>query len=598
MKVSLWNILTIAALLALTGVTLIFLTIFINPATPINPFPPPTLPAELVLPSATPRLKALPATWTPHPNNNSQVFLASQTPQPPSMVSVLPTLTYLLDEISATGNARTASPSGDTASAKTSTGTSAAANTSESSNSTQSGPDIIWTATPKKPAATLTPTAKSPKPTATFTTAPPSTLSSYYVSPSGSDQDPGTIDRPFRSIHKAISLVKAGDTIYLREGTYTEYVRIDASGTAEKPIQLVEYPGENAVINGNNQIPDNFNGLVSLYGSWITVKDIEVKNSQYVGIGLFGTHITVSNTDVHHNQSNGVLILGDYGTVVNSSVWRNSILNEYNRLGSYSSGISAARDLVNGVTENAVIKGNTVWENWGEGISSFEASGTTIENNISHDNLSANIYISDSTNVTCSGNLAYMDPSSYIYGYDSHIGIMMGDETYSPSSANIKVINNIAYGNMQNFSWWQGLQGGGMINVLVANNTFVNAAGSQEGTGDVTISRGDHQNSFFMNNIVSQDGSLMVIATIAQPGLTYSNNLWSKEPLAAAAGSGDVVANPQFSQSGSPFAVDWFQLLGSSPAVGMAVPLPETASDFLHHPRDSQPDIGALEYIP
>ena len=41
-----------------------------------------------------------------------------------------------------------------------------------------------------------------------------------YVSPSGSDSNPGTISQPFATPQKAFSVMASGDTIYLRGGTY------------------------------------------------------------------------------------------------------------------------------------------------------------------------------------------------------------------------------------------------------------------------------------------------------------------------------------------------------------------------------------------
>ena len=81
----------------------------------------------------------------------------------------------------------------------------------------------------------------------------------------------------------------------------------------------------------------------------------------------------------------------------NSRIWR-SALNNFNGAesgGGWASGLSAARDNVNGVTDYAVLRNNVSWENWGEGVSSFEANGTLIEGNIAYDNYSTNIYISE-----------------------------------------------------------------------------------------------------------------------------------------------------------------------------------------------------------
>jgi len=60
------------------------------------------------------------------------------------------------------------------------------------------------------------------------------------------------------------------------------------------------------------------------------------------------------------------------------------------------------------------------------------------------------------------------------------VGIMMGDERTNPPSANITVFNNISFGNHANFWWWQVVQGGGINNVLIANNTFVNGIGERK----------------------------------------------------------------------------------------------------------------------
>ncbi len=52
----------------------------------------------------------------------------------------------------------------------------------------------------------------------------------------GSDSNPGTAARPFKTIGRAAGLVKAGDTVRMRTGVYREAVTIAASGTAAAPI--------------------------------------------------------------------------------------------------------------------------------------------------------------------------------------------------------------------------------------------------------------------------------------------------------------------------------------------------------------------------
>jgi hypothetical protein len=73
--------------------------------------------------------------------------------------------------------------------------------------------------------------------------------STHYVSVRGSDDNPGSLDRPWRTIAHAVSELGPGDTLFIREGTYLERPELSASGTADAPITIQSYPGERAVID-------------------------------------------------------------------------------------------------------------------------------------------------------------------------------------------------------------------------------------------------------------------------------------------------------------------------------------------------------------
>ena len=87
------------------------------------------------------------------------------------------------------------------------------------------------------------------------------TQASYYVSPMGSDNNPGTLSAPFQTIAKARDVVRTinsgmtGDIyIYLRGGTYSITSTItfgpQDSGTNGYRIYYQAYPGETPVLNG------------------------------------------------------------------------------------------------------------------------------------------------------------------------------------------------------------------------------------------------------------------------------------------------------------------------------------------------------------
>jgi hypothetical protein len=477
--------------------------------------------------------------------------------------------------------------------------------TSKPTHKPSSTPTSVLTSTPTSvPTSTRTSAPTSTRtsvPTSTRTSVPTSTpnpaITIYYVSPSGNDSNPGTLGQPWRTIVKAARMVKAGDTVYIREGIYQESVDFATSGTSNAPIKILAYPGESPIMDGNNfTIPGyDFGPLLTLSGDYIQISGLEVRYSRGMGVVLSGSNDIASKVYSHHNRENGILISHGHNSIVeNSIVWRNALSNEFGQGGNHASGLSAARNGVSYVT----MRHNTVWENWGEGLSSYEADQIVIEDNFIHDNWS-NVYISDSTNVLFQRNFVYTNPASYMYPYGSHDGISMGDETYNPPSANITVINNISFGNHVNFWWWQGFQGGGMNNVLIANNTFVNAIGNaNEGNGNVTISIGDHQNVRFENNLVQQGGNFPVIATSAMPGVTYSHNLWSKQPWVAAAGPGDIIGDPLFTQTRDPYSPEWYKLTVLSPAINKALSLSEVNLDYFGMNRVAPPDIGASEFFP
>jgi uncharacterized protein (TIGR03437 family) len=77
----------------------------------------------------------------------------------------------------------------------------------------------------------------------------------YYVAPSGSDSAPGTLAQPFQTIQKAASVMVAGDTAFIRAGTYRETVTPAHSGTQNAPITFMPYNGESVTVSGADAIP-------------------------------------------------------------------------------------------------------------------------------------------------------------------------------------------------------------------------------------------------------------------------------------------------------------------------------------------------------
>lgn len=77
-----------------------------------------------------------------------------------------------------------------------------------------------------------------------------------FVCPTGDDGNPGTVDRPFRTIQRGVRDLQPGDTCLVREGIYREAAVLTASGTAEAPIRIRAYPGERVLLDGTEGLGD------------------------------------------------------------------------------------------------------------------------------------------------------------------------------------------------------------------------------------------------------------------------------------------------------------------------------------------------------
>jgi hypothetical protein len=74
----------------------------------------------------------------------------------------------------------------------------------------------------------------------------------YVVAPGGADGGPGTPAHPFASLSHAFTVLRAGDTLLVRGGTYDERIMNPSvsSGTSAAPVTVQAWPDERPVIRG------------------------------------------------------------------------------------------------------------------------------------------------------------------------------------------------------------------------------------------------------------------------------------------------------------------------------------------------------------
>lgn len=160
----------------------------------------------------------------------------------------------------------------------------------------------------------------------------------YYISPSGSDTNPGTKESPLKTINKGIFLTLPGDTVRILPGTYKENITISGKkGTSAEPIRIIgdsddrnSYP----VIDGGDSsfgTTDRPAFRIS-NSSWLTFERLKVINSTDSSFDVDGSHyITLRRNIVDYhvygaklrNKSSHILVEYNeiYQSYPDTSTW-------------------------------------------------------------------------------------------------------------------------------------------------------------------------------------------------------------------------------------------------------------------------------------
>lgn len=170
----------------------------------------------------------------------------------------------------------------------------------------------------------------------------------YFISPAGNDTLPGTIDQPLWSVQKAQEKVSAGDTVYIRGGTYiispSDISKLeqslfacisflDKSGVSNNTIKYWAYPGEQPVFDFTAVKPAD-QRVVGFWvsGDYIHMKDIEITGIQVTilthtesyCIYSWGNHNIFENINMHDNVGTGLRHrTGGYNLFLNCDAYNN-----------------------------------------------------------------------------------------------------------------------------------------------------------------------------------------------------------------------------------------------------------------------------------
>ena len=73
----------------------------------------------------------------------------------------------------------------------------------------------------------------------------------FHVAATGNDTNPGTREKPLRTVQAAADRLKPGDTCVVHAGIYRESVVMKKSGSDGAPVRIQAAPGEKVVIDGS-----------------------------------------------------------------------------------------------------------------------------------------------------------------------------------------------------------------------------------------------------------------------------------------------------------------------------------------------------------
>lgn len=268
----------------------------------------------------------------------------------------------------------------------------------------------------------------------------------YFIAPTGLQINAGSISSPW-SIQYGLSnsTVVAGDTIYLRGGTYgtggSYSVTATVAGTLGNPVTIRQYPYERAVINGavyasgNYQIHQGY----EIYNS-ATATRTNASSVLGPGLNLTGVGCKAINMVVH-----------DVG---NAGIWwpQSATTSEIYGCVMWGVGLYDTDD------------GNSIR---GTAIYGQNQTGTrTVRNNLSFKNFSGGMKAYAETvyanGFTFDGNVTWWNYAD---------GILI-DAIHNPIDA-ATVTSNVSYDDNNNRL---GMSSIGHTNILIAGNTFIGVA--------------------------------------------------------------------------------------------------------------------------
>jgi hypothetical protein len=422
-------------------------------------------------------------------------------------------------------------------------------------------------------------------------------LVEIFVSPSGKDSNPGTHEKPLRSIQMAVGRLGPGKTVTLLEGVYEldNIVVITAKGTNEKWVTLRGARGETVILDGINvNVPNSGgypgnNGLIQIQNAeYVRIQNIHVRNSHRAGINIQESkHIDVINCISENSLSPGIAAWQGCEYI---RVLGNTVINANNMKMSWEpyKGHEAPHEAISMAgPHHFEVAWNHVYNCEKEGIDVKEtASFGVVHHNYVHHLKRQGLYIDG-----WFGQLQDIEMHNNVVTR-CEAGIAISSEQ-GPNTKNLKIHHNLVYDNRATgifFSRWGA--DNPRENVEVYNNTFYRNGLGRDFSGDPQywLSGGCYLYSTnlrdlkIFNNIFALNSPFEIGHTskfekdwMTKKNIEITNNLifdvntieypiylenWAKDSVYSIKGTNPILADPMFVD---PENHD-FRLKGNSPA--------------------------------
>jgi parallel beta-helix repeat protein len=408
----------------------------------------------------------------------------------------------------------------------------------------------------------------------------PAGAATYHISPAGSDTGAGSSAAPWRTLQKAAATMRAGDTALIADGEYPGGIEQTRAGSAGSPITFRAVNPGGAVVRGDQTTArDAFyvNGAHHVVVEGLTVRaanrsGIRVSMANFVTVrrctfannarwGIFTDYS--DDLLLEYNECSGSAI--EHGIYVSNSgdrpVIRFNTVHDNN-----ASGIQINADPLllepslgkrgDGITENAVIEANVVYNNGTAGGAAINLASVRAARIVN--------------------NLLYNNRAGGITGWDDGAGNQWG------SRDNLVLHNTIYFRNTEG-RWCVSFKNGSTNNTVRNNVLRGGARGALEYDNDSSI-LSDY-------NLMDRYNSAQVVAnedatswqTLAQWQTTSGNDMHSRD------------ADPLFVRpTTTPFD---FHVQTGSPALDTGVTRGDVPFDLegVRRPGGAAYDVGCYE---